>query len=512
MRRYVMVGGFLAAAFWTAAAHPQEAAHSQETAGGDWRADVEAFARRLVDAGLTPGMGIAVARGDSVAYVRGFGVADVESGRAVDEETAFYIASSTKALTGTAVALLAHRGELDLEAPVSRYIPAVAFEAPVDAESVTIEGLLTMTEGVEDGGPVVFRTAYTGDFTPDQLVELLAGYGPSESGHSFSYGNLPYNILGLVLDPDDGHGWKEVVRREVLDPLDMEDTSARTSDFEADEIALPHSIVPGEGWRPVALGKADANMHAAGGHFASARDLARFVAAHASGGLLDGERIFPAEAFRAAHEVQAEQDREFGPFHRFGWGYGWDLGTYEEKTIVHRFGSFPGYRSHMSFMPDHGIGVVVLVNGGGPASPAADLMATYIYDRLIGRSDLEEEYARRLADLEGRAAEGARELADHLAERRVRQSPLPHPLEAYAGTYENRELGRMEWRVAGESLEAEIGVARSIAEVFDAAEDQLRVELTGGGEVIDFEFPAGAGRGPASSLRYNDYEFVRVER
>ncbi|MGH7570672.1 MAG: serine hydrolase [Gemmatimonadota bacterium] len=476
---------------------------------GDWRSDVQGFAHRLLDAGLTPGMGIAVTRGDSVVYADGFGVADKATGRGVDEDTAFYIASSTKALTATAVLLLAERGELDLEAPVTRYIPGVRFEAPVDADSVTIEALLTMTEGLQDGGPVVFRTAFTGEFEPGQLVELLAGYGPSETGPAFSYGNLPYNILGLVLDPDDGHGWKDVVRREVLDPLGMEETSGRVSDFESDEIAMPHEIDPGHSWQRVRLAKEDENMHAAGGHFASARDLGRFVAAHVGDGVVEGERSFPPGVLVSAHEKHADQDREFGPFHRFGWGYGWDLGTFEGDTIVHRFGSFTGYRSHMSFMPSHGIGVIVLVNGGGPASPAADLVATYIYDRLSGKPDVAATYESRLAELEAGVAQNLQQLADHRAEREARQVPLPHPLDAYAGTYEHPALGRMTWRVVDEHLEVSMGVARSVAEVYAAAEDQLRVELTGGGEVIGFTFPDGGG--PAESLEYNRFTMVRVE-
>ncbi|MGH7556392.1 MAG: serine hydrolase [Gemmatimonadota bacterium] len=482
---------------------------SAQNPSGDWRSDVQGFAHRLLDAGLTPGMGIAVTRGDSVVYADGFGVADKATGREVDEDTAFYIASSTKALTATAVVLLAERGELDLEAPVTRYIPGVRFQAPVDADSVTIEALLTMTEGLQDGGPVVFRTAFTGEFEPGQLVELLAGYGPSESGHAFSYGNLPYNILGLVLDPEDGHGWKDIVRREVLDPLDMENTSGRISDFEPNGVAMPHEIDPGEGWQPVRLAKADENMHAAGGHFASARDLGRFVAAHVGDGVVEGERTFPAGVLVSAHEKHADQDREFGPFHRYGWGYGWDLGTFEGDTIVHRFGSFSGYRSHMSFMPTHGIGVIVLVNGGGPASPAADLMATYIYDRLLGKPAVAVTYEGRLAELEARVAQGLQELADHRAERAARQVPLPHPLDAYAGTYEHPALGRMTWRMVDDQLEVSMGVARSVAEVYAAAKNELRVELTGGGEVIGFTFPDGGG--PAESLEYNGFTMVRVD-
>lgn len=469
------------------------AAAGQATIGGEWRNDVARFAQSAVDLGLTPGVGIAVTQDDWVLWSGGFGVADASTGREVDEATQFYIASSTKALTGTAVVLRAARGEIDLGAPIDRYVPGLAFRAPMDAGEVTVERFLTMTDGLEDGGPVVVRTAYSGEFTPELLIELLAEYGPAEDGTAFSYDNLPYNILGLALDPRNPEGWKDAVRAEVLDPLGMDETSARLSMLDPDRIAMPHDVVPGDGFRRIPLLKADANLHAAGGHFTTPRDLARFVAAHASGGRLEGARIFPEEAIASTHALHAEQDRTFGPYQRFGWGYGWDLGTWEGKTIVHRFGGFPGYRSHMSFEPASRIGVVVLVNGGGPASAAADLIASYVYDRLLGREELDIVYERKLHDLELEAANEERETAEHLAERAARLAPLAHPLAAYAGTYVSPRLGTLTWRVVADGLEVHMGVASSRAEVFDAAADELRVTLTGGGLVARFEFPEDGG-------------------
>ena len=63
------------------------AAADGQTPADDWRADVDGFARRLVEAGLVPGMGLAVTQGDSVVHVAGYGLADRETGRPVDDET-----------------------------------------------------------------------------------------------------------------------------------------------------------------------------------------------------------------------------------------------------------------------------------------------------------------------------------------------------------------------------------------------------------------------------------------
>lgn len=492
-----------------AAVMPTTFALAQATLGGDWRADMERYAERLVEAGLTPGMGIAVTQGDWVLYSGGFGHADLSSGRGVGAETVFYIASSTKALTATAVVLLAERGVLELDAPVTRYLPDLRLKPPLDAGEITIWSLLTLTHGIEDGGPVVHRTAYTGDFTDAQLIALLADYGPAETGTNFNYGNLGYNILGLVLDAVAEGTWKDVVQREVLDPLGMTSASAHLSRLDPALVAMPHELVPGAGFQRIRLGKTDETLHAAGGHFATAADLGRFVAAHASGGLLDGKRIFPHDAVVSMHQPHVPQDRAFGPFHRFGWGFGWDIGTFEEKTVVHRFGSFAGYRSHMSFLPEHGIGVVVLVNGDGPASPGADLMATYIYDRLLETPGAEETYAARFAGLDSLNTARNAQGVQLLAERAARLAPLPHPLDAYAGRYENPHVGRMEWRVVAGGLEVRMGAAWCRAEVYAAAENKLRITLTGGGEVVAFTFPPAGG--PAASLEYDGRSLVRID-
>ena len=166
-----------------------QSAYAQAIIGGDWRSDVDRFADELVEMGAAPGIGLAIVQNDWVLHARGFGVADMDAGRGVDTETAFYIASSSKAITATAVIALADRGLLDLHAPITAYVPELRFRPPLDADSVTIHDLLTMTHGIQQElGPVVFRTAFTGDFTRAQLIDAMHDYGPSSTGRRFAYG------------------------------------------------------------------------------------------------------------------------------------------------------------------------------------------------------------------------------------------------------------------------------------------------------------------------------------
>lgn len=471
----------------TAALTLPTSSQAQAVIGGEWRGGVERAAQRIVDAGLTPGVGVAVAIGDWVAYVEGFGAADLDTGRPVTDDTPFYIASTTKSLTATAAVLAAHRGDLELTAPMVRYLPDARLAEGVDRESITVRDLLGLTHGLSGDGPIVLRTAYTGEFTRAGLLELLQYHRPTGGHGTFEYNNLGYNLLGLVLESVYHESWKDVVHRLVLEPLGMTSTSAYLSRLDPDRLALPHDF-GADGFAAAPPVKGDANLHAAGGHFASARDLARYLAAHQTDGSLEGSAVLPRAPLTSTRELHVAQDRDFGPFHRHGWGYGWDLGTYGTDTLIHRFGGFAGYRSHVSFMPEHEIGVVVLVNGGGPASAAADLLATHIYDRLLGKPDLDSRFAARLDTLVDFEGVNRRRIAEHLEERAARLAPLPHPLEAYAGAYASPILGRMEWRVVAGGLEMRMGILNSRAEVFDATENQLRVELAGSGQVMTFTF------------------------
>jgi CubicO group peptidase (beta-lactamase class C family) len=123
-------------------------------------------------------------------------------------------------------------------------------------------------------------------------------------------------------------------------------------------------------------------MHAAGGMVATAPDLGRYLRAVMNEGRLNGEQVLPAGAVREALAPQIRLDSRYGSFSRVAYGFGWHHGDYRGDRQMHHFGGFSGYFCHMSFMPEHNVGVVVLANG---ATVVPQDIAEHIYDLVLGR-------------------------------------------------------------------------------------------------------------------------------
>jgi CubicO group peptidase (beta-lactamase class C family) len=471
--------------------------------------DIDAYIVRALETGGTVGMSVSVVYRNDIIFAKGYGYADRENRRTVTPDTLFHIASTTKSFTALTASLLANRGMLDLDAPLSRYLPGVALAPPLSPDQVTLRDLLSMTHGIDGDGPVTFRTAFSGEFTNDLLLQLLRLHAPLANAGKFEYSNIGYNIFGLVLDSQFQEGWKEVIRREVFQPLGMKGTTANVSEAPAELLALPYELGLDGQFQRVPYAKKDSNMHAAGGHVSSANDLARYLVAHLNGGRIDGRQALPEQAVHATHLQQTVQDRVFGPYHRTGWALGWDIADYDGELMLHRFGGFAGFRPHVSFMPHHNIGVVVLVNGGDAASFLSDIVATYIYERILQRPDVNARFDQRLAEYTKNLEAGKAALAKEKEKRAARQQPTQLPLESYTGTYESLAYGRMIWKLTSGQLHVSLGVASSAAEVYDASKNMFRVELTGSGDVVTFAVPQGANA--PRRLLYNGYTFLRVD-
>jgi CubicO group peptidase (beta-lactamase class C family) len=443
-------------------------------------ARIDSVVTALFGLDAAPGMSVVVVRDTAPIYMKGFGYADLESRRPVTPQTVFYIASTTKSFTGLAAAILDREGRISLDAPLSRYLPALRLQSPLNADSITIRSLVTHTHGIAHG-PVAHRLAYTGEYEGNaHLARLLAEHAPARTGRAFQYGNIGYNVAAIAIDSALGESWKNWLDRLLFTPLGMRSTTAYVSRIPRERLAMPYRIEP-TGFVRIPYGKADANMQSAGGLVSTAEDMARWLEAHINGGRVDGRQVLPADVVAEAHRVLAVNESNQRGLRMLGYGLGWNVALMGGDTLFTHGGGFAGFTTHMSLMPQHRVGVVVMINAN---APLADLVAMEIYKTLLGRRGI---VADSLDWARQQVAQMRERIGADRARRAARPQTLPLPLTAYAGVYENPAWGRVELSVVNGKLEARAGTAWSAVEVYDNTKHQLRVELTGGGTVVQME-------------------------
>jgi CubicO group peptidase (beta-lactamase class C family) len=363
-----------------------------------------------------PGAAVVAVDRNGVVYAGDFGLRDVEAKLPVTKETRFYIASSTKSFTALTVMLLAADGKLDVDAPLETVLPDLHL-----GRTLALRDLLTHRLGFENDA-VTFRTAYTGEIDRATLFSLLESKSKTIP-RSFSYDNLGYDIAGFAIERAAGEPWKDAIAKRVLEPLGMHDTTLHPP---ANDVPVAAPYVFDGAWRREAP-KTDRTMHAAGGMYATAADLARFVQMS----LNHGAGVFPRRVIDETQSPQIHLKRRFARYDRFAYGLGWYLADYDGELLIHHLGGFRGAQAHMSFMPEHGIGVVVLTNTD---APIAHSLANFVYDALLKKAGAQ----KRLDEDVQRFIDGKRRVAAAIAARldkklaNVSAEGDAHPI---AGTY-----------------------------------------------------------------------------
>jgi CubicO group peptidase (beta-lactamase class C family) len=454
-------------------------------------APLDGYIRKTKEvAALPSGTAVAVVKNGRIVYEGYFGYADIGARTPVTRDTAFYIASATKPFFALNALLREGAGELDTRLSLRQMFPDAPF-AGIDAQAVTMKDLLVHTSGV-DNPPLVWATAFSGLHDARTLAALVGESRPdAKTPHgTFKYTNVGYNILSVWLDRQPEAHWQQQLDKSIFRPLGMARTSAYVSRATAAgwPLAKPYSfasVAPGE---PLYLVKSDETMHAAGGLVSTAPDLARFLAAQLSE---RGGRALRA-AIGRSHESQVALTSKYLDFARSGYAWGWYTGEYKGKRLLHHFGGFAGFHAHLSFMPEEGIGLVVLNNEDVLSAQLTNLVADYAYGALLDEPDFAAKVSRRFDELQTKAREMPASMARQREAIRARDWKLSRPRADYAGTYANALLGDMTVQIGSDgAMTIRWGRVAAIATAGEKI-DQARVEFApNSGEFLDFTVQDG---------------------
>ncbi|HEU4355147.1 MAG TPA: serine hydrolase domain-containing protein [Actinomycetota bacterium] len=326
----------------------------------------------------TPGLALAVTDRDDTLGVVVDGLADVAAGTPVDASHRFQIGSISKGFAVMALMQEREAGRLDLDAPVTEYLPW--FEVRSEFGPITVHHLLSHTSGIVCGMDATGDAAY-------EVWSLRETHTGWEPGERFLYSNVGYKTLGLVLEAVNGRPWWESVREHVMEPIGMGDADVIITNGSRARLATGHTSPfddrpwqPRHGWVPSTWFE---SRTADGTICATADELATYARL-----LLNrGRGVISDESFGLMSRPIAADPEE--PDQIFGYGLKWVPGVDGRRLLGHS-GGMIGFTAYLLVDPDAGVGVTILTNS--PWSRRIEL-ATFALGCLraeAGGSDLPE--------------------------------------------------------------------------------------------------------------------------
>src|SRR5947208_6935894 len=201
--------------------------------------EFERLITEAMDAWKVPGLAVAVVQDGEVAFLKAYGLRDVEAGLKVTTGTQFQLMSVTKSFTSTGLALLVDERRIDWKKPVRDYIPEFRLHDAVATDRITVRDLLCHHSGL----PRHDWIWLPGDLSPAQMLAAMRYLEPSDDIRStFQYLNLGYLVAGMVAERISGQSWTEFTRSRLTDRLHMNVTFTVEDLAAAADAAVPYSM------------------------------------------------------------------------------------------------------------------------------------------------------------------------------------------------------------------------------------------------------------------------------
>ena len=320
---------------------------------------VSDFVNEYLKKSQIPGCAVMVRHTGKVVLCQGYGVANIEHAVRVTPQTVFQSGSIGKQFTAMAIMMLIEEQKLALDDPISKYL-----DVPENWSAISVRHLLTHTSGLGDY-PESFSLQR--DYTENELLKMIAAqplaFAP---GEEWSYSNLGYVTLGILIHKVSGEFWGDFLQQRVFAPLGMKHTRAIS---EADIIpnraagyVLKNGALKNQQWvSPTVNNTADGSL------YFTVEDLAKWDEA------LETRKLISRTSYEQMWTPVTLNEGTTAPY-----GFGWSITkTDSGHPVFEHGGAWQGFASYIARYPEDGLSVAALCNRAG-----AD--ASYIAKRIAG--------------------------------------------------------------------------------------------------------------------------------
>jgi CubicO group peptidase (beta-lactamase class C family) len=314
-----------------------------------------------------PGVSAGIVYDQKLIWNQGFGFANLDKKTPATPATIYSICSISKLFTSIAVMQLRDQGKLSLDEPVRTYLSWFKIKDKYpDAPEVTLRGILTHSAGLPREAAFPYWTGPEYEFpTHEEIVARLSSQEelyPAES--YFQYSNLGLTLAGEVVAAVSGEPFADYVKKNILEPLGMKDTTPEIPEAERGKrLAVGYSTLLRDGSRSAVPFFLVRGLAPAAGFASTVEDLARFASWQLRLLRKGGKEVLNANTLKEMQRVQWMDADWQNPR-----GLGFSVWRRDDKSYVGHGGACPGYRTQVALCPKDKIAVIVLTNADD-ASP-----------------------------------------------------------------------------------------------------------------------------------------------
>lgn len=323
------------------------------------------FVLKALEKNLIPGCAIAVVYKNQVLFMHGYGQRAAGRTEKIDLDTVFQLGSVSKPIASTLASVLEKKGFLNLEDPVSDYLPNFRLKGRLsDPNAFKVKNILSHTSGLPRNGfnhMIESFRSYAEIVKSLQTTPVIAGVG-----RRYDYHNAMFSLIGQITERATLLPFQDALRLNLLKPLNMHRTSATLEDFlSTQNRASPHTKTKnGKICACYPYSSSYYTVAPAGGINSSIRDMANFLKAQMGG----FPEVVPNSALKRIQtghipthnniSSDSAQIQGRNPYY----GLGWRIVDFGDNKLVYHGGWLKGFTNFIAFLPEQQLGIVVLHN------------------------------------------------------------------------------------------------------------------------------------------------------
>ncbi|MGN6032259.1 MAG: serine hydrolase domain-containing protein [Thermomicrobiales bacterium] len=341
-----------------------------------------------------PGVGVAVLH-DGEVIATATGIRSVTTKMPFTTDTISQIGSISKVFTTTLVMTLVDEGKLDLDEPVTTYVPDLRLGDQHARAALTLRHLLSHSGGFE--GDRFLDYGRGDDAYERSMVEMDTLPQWFQPGELFSYCNVGFYLIPLIIQRVTGEVPEDLMRTRIFEPLGMETVTFYAEDAITRDHAVGHNLGDRLNGptiaRPFIIGGRHVNL--CGNIIASPSELLKFAQPHIGRGEYEGTRIISeasADLMQTPHIAAGPPNRSFGQ--------GWSMYEWPDLKVIEHTGGTIGFRAFLSVVPERDYAIAIVTNSDTGANAMQTIEAWALKHYLGAERPVPQPAGRSAADLD----------------------------------------------------------------------------------------------------------------